>query len=43
MTKPEIRIDDEIRMTNEARRSRFVIRHSDLIRISGFVIRISGR
>ncbi len=40
MTKPEIRMNDEIRMTNDEKRppSSFVIRHSSFIRISGFGI-----
>ena len=38
MTKPETRINDEARMTKR----HFVIRHSDLIHHSGFVILISA-
>src|SRR2546423_10702322 len=43
MTKPEARIKPEIRMTNDettAPVSSFGFRHSSLIRISGFVIRV---
>jgi hypothetical protein len=36
MTKPEIRINDEIQMTKKMRIKAFGFRHSSLVRISGF-------
>src|SRR5262245_59801780 len=43
ITKPEIRMNDEIRMTKLRGSSAFGLRHSSFIRISGFVIRIYVR
>src|SRR4051812_1163002 len=40
MTKPEIRMKPEARMTKWSRTPTFGFRHSSFIRISGFVIRV---